>query len=89
MRTNLGKMIIFVRINNVPHMTLSEAINIFLQMSLKTGGLPFEVNRNPPIVLDNRMFDYLNAEYQKGLASAKEEKDWVPLDEVKKRYGKN
>ena len=70
-------------------MTLSEAINIFLQMSLKTGGLPFEVNRNPPIVLDNRMFDYLNAEYQKGLASAKEEKDWVPLDEVKKRYGKN
>ena len=31
------------------------------------------------------MFDCLNADYQKVLASAKEEKNWIPLSEVKNR----
>ena len=70
-------------------MTLSEAINIFLQMSLRVGGLPFEVTRNPPAVLDDHTFDYLTSEYQKGLASSKGEGDWLTLDEIRSRYGRN
>ena len=37
--------------------------------------------------LESEQFDLLNAEYRNGLSSANDEKDWIPLSEVRKRYG--
>ncbi len=67
-------------------MTLTEAINIFLQMSLKVGGLPFAVNRNPSMVVDDRAFAYLDSEYRKGLASSEKDGSWMSEEDVRSRY---
>jgi addiction module RelB/DinJ family antitoxin len=46
-------------------MTLSEATNVFFQMALTTGGLPFNVNSDPKIVLGDRSVAYLEGEFKK------------------------
>ena len=66
-------------------MTLSEATNVFFQMALTTGGLPFNVNSDPKIVLSDRSVAYLEREFRKGLESA--EKDgWILEDAIRDKY---
>lgn len=66
-------------------MTLSEATNVFFQMALTTGGLPFNVNSDPKIVLSDRSVAYLEREFRKGLKSA--EKDgWISEDAMHTKY---
>ena len=66
-------------------MTLSEATNVFFQMALTTGGLPFNVNSDPKIVLGDRSVAYLEGEFKKGLESA--EKDgWISEDAMHTKY---
>ncbi|MEE3363219.1 MAG: type II toxin-antitoxin system RelB/DinJ family antitoxin [Methanomethylophilus sp.] len=66
-------------------MTLSEATNVFFQMALTTGGLPFNVNSDPKIVLSDRSVAYLEGEFKKGLESA--EKDgWISEDTMHTKY---
>ena len=66
-------------------MTLTEATNVFFQMALTTGGLPFNVNSDPKIVLSDRSVAYLKREFRKGLESA--EKDgWIPEDAMHTKY---
>ena len=63
-------------------MTLTEAVNIFFQMSLVTGGLPFMVNKEPRIVIA----DYIRGLHEKGMESVRTDKDWIALDELYARY---
>ena len=66
-------------------MTLSEATNVFFQMALTTGGLPFNVNSDPKVILSDRSVTYLEREFRKGLESA--EKDgWIPEDAIRAKY---
>ena len=66
-------------------MTLSEATNVFFQMALTTGGLPFNVNSDPNVILSDRSVAYLEREFRKGLESA--EKDgWIPEDVIRAKY---
>ena len=66
-------------------MTLSEATNVFFQMALTTGGLPFNVNSDPNVILSDRSVTYLEREFRKGLESA--EKDgWIPEDAIRAKY---
>ncbi len=66
-------------------MTLSEATNVFFQMALTTGGLPFNVNSDPKEILSDRSVTYLEREFRKGLESA--EKDgWIPEDAIRAKY---
>ena len=66
-------------------MTLSEATNVFFQMALTTGGLPFNVNSDPKVILSDRSVTYLEREFRKGLESA--EKDgWIPEDAMHTKY---
>ena len=66
-------------------MTLSEATNVFFQMALTTGGLPFNVNSDPNVILSDRSVAYLEREFRKGLESA--EKDgWIPEDAIRAKY---
>ena len=66
-------------------MTLSEATNVFFQMALTTGGLPFNVNSDPKVILSDRSVTYLEREFRKGLESA--EKDgWISEDAMHTKY---
>ena len=66
-------------------MTLSEATNVFFQMALTTGGLPFNVSSDPKVILSDRSVAYLESEFRKGLESA--EKDgWIPEDAIRAKY---
>lgn len=66
-------------------MTLSEATNIFFQMALTTGGLPFNVNSDPKVVLSDRSVAYLKGEFRKGLESAEKE-GWISEDAICAKY---
>ena len=66
-------------------MTLSEATNVFFQMALTTGGLPFNVNYDPKVVLSDRSIAYLEAEFRKGLESAEKE-GWISEDAMRAKY---
>ncbi|AMH95183.1 addiction module antitoxin RelB/DinJ [methanogenic archaeon ISO4-H5] len=66
-------------------MTLSEATNVFFQMALTTGGLPFNVNSDPKIVLSDRSVAYLKREFRKGLESAKKD-GWISEDAMHTKY---
>ena len=66
-------------------MTFSEATNVFFQMALNTGGLPFNVNSNPKVILSDRSVAFLKGEYQKGLESAENE-GWISEDKMRAKY---
>ena len=67
-------------------MTLTEAINVFFQMSLRVGGLPFIVNSDPRIVLNDKLVDFLEEQHRKGLESS-ESKGWISEDKMRSKYG--
>lgn len=64
--------------------TLSDAINIFLQQTLNEGGFPFD------IVPDRKSrreaaLRYLDEAYVQGVESVRSESDWISKEELKKR----
>lgn len=66
-------------------LTLSEATNVFFQMALTTGGLPFNVNSNPKLILSDMSVAYLENEFRKGIESA--EKDgWISEETIRAKY---
>jgi len=67
-------------------MTLTQAVNIFFQMSLKAGGLPFMVNRDPSIILNDATVNYLLEQHRIGMESSNGG-IWTSLEDAKKRYG--
>lgn len=67
-------------------MTLPEAVNVFLYMSLKTNGLPFQINRNKPATVSDQVFDFLDSEYRKGLESSKKSGKWYSEEEVRAMF---
>lgn len=66
-------------------MTLSEATNVFFQMALNIGGLPFNVNSDPKIILSDRSVAFLEGEFRKGLESAENE-GWISEDKMRAKY---
>ena len=66
-------------------LTLSEATNVFFQMALITGGLPFNVNSDPKVILIDKSVAYLESEFRKGLESAEKE-GWISEDTLRAKY---
>ena len=66
-------------------LTLSEATNVFFQMALTTGGLPFNVNSDPNVILSDRSVAYLESEFRKGLESAEKE-GWISKEKMRAKY---
>lgn len=66
-------------------LTLSEATNIFFQMSLNTGGLPFNVNTDRRIILSDRSINYLEREFKKGVESGETE-GWISEESIRAKY---
>lgn len=63
-------------------LTLTDAVNIFLQQSLNTGGLPFLVTQNSQQALHEQAVALLMAELKRGEDSVHSEGDWVSEDEM-------
>ena len=58
-------------------LTLTDAVNIFIQQSLNEQGLPFLLSPENAEFMKAKAADRLMAELQKGLESVADEKDWV------------
>lgn len=68
-------------------MSLTDAINCFLQQSINTGGLPFVVTQNSREALRNLAIAQLMTEIQTGHDSVNSENDWVSEEEMMERLG--
>lgn len=68
-------------------MSLTDAINCFIQQSLNVGGLPFVVTQNSQDALRNMAITQLMAEIRAGRESVKTESDWVSEEEMMSRLG--
>ncbi len=67
-------------------LTLTDAINVFLQQSMNVGGLPFVVAQNSKEALRNQAIAQLMSEIQAGRDSVKSESDWVSEEEMRARF---
>lgn len=68
-------------------MTMTDAINIFLQQSINAGGLPFIITNDTRRALREQAIDRLLAEVQAGRDSVKNESDWVSEAEMLRHFG--
>ncbi len=68
-------------------MTLTDAINVFIQQSMNVGGLPFVVTQNSREALRNQAIAQLMSEIQKGRDSVRSEGDWVTEEEMLEHFG--
>lgn len=67
-------------------MTMTDAINIFLQQSINVKGMPITISANPKNTIKEQAKALLLMELQKGLASADEE-GWVSEEEMLEEFG--
>lgn len=63
-------------------LSLTDAVNIFIQQSLNTKGLPFLLSPENAEYLKAKAAARLMAEVQSGWDSVKEESDWVSEEEA-------
>lgn len=63
-------------------MTLTDAVNIFIQQSLNTNGLPFLLSPENAEYLKAKSVQRLMEEVQKGWDSVKNETDWIAEEEA-------
>lgn len=67
-------------------LTLTDAINVFLQQSLNAGGLPFLVSPDNEAFLKKKAVTKLMADIEKGFASA-EKSGWISEEEADRILG--
>ena len=68
-------------------MTLTDAINTFLQQSINVGGLPFLVTQNNKDLLRRQAIDLLMDELRTGDASVQSDADWIPEADIAAEFG--
>lgn len=68
-------------------MTLTDAINVFIQQSMNVGGLPFIVTQNSREALKDQAIARLMREIRKGRESVRSESDWVSEEEMLAHFG--
>lgn len=68
-------------------MTLTDAINTFIQQSINVEGLPFLVSQNSKEVLREQAISELMFELRKGEDSIKNNEDWISEEAVLSEFG--
>lgn len=68
-------------------MTLTDAINVFIQQALNVGGMPFVVSSDSKEALRNQALAILMSEIKRGCDSVKAGDDWVSEKEVLAHFG--
>lgn len=70
-------------------MTLTDAINIFIQQSINVEGMPLVVTQNSKEALKEQAVAILMNELKKGSDSVKTSDDWISEDDVLAEFGVN
>lgn len=70
-------------------MSLTDAINVFIQQSINVEGLPFLVTQDSKEALREQAAALLMAELGKGEASVRSEADWISEEEMLAEFGGN
>ena len=68
-------------------MTLTDAINIFIQQSINVKGLPFLVTQSSKEALHEQAAALLMAELKKGENSVHSDEDWISEEEMLTELG--
>lgn len=68
-------------------MTLTDAINTFLQQSINVGGLPFIVTQDSKEALRQQAITMLMAELKKGDDSVRSDADWISEEDLASEFG--
>lgn len=68
-------------------MTLTDAVNAFLQQSINVEGLPFLVTQNSKEALREQAISTLMLELKKGEASVENDEDWIAEEDMLKKLG--
>ena len=67
-------------------MTLTDAIHVFLRLSMNAGGLPFVVTQSSRDALREQAMAKFTQEMQAGRDSVKSKGDWVSEEEMLARF---
>lgn len=70
-------------------MTLTDAINVFIQQSINAEGMPLIVTKNSKEAIKEQAIAILMSELKKGEASVKSENDWVSEEDILAEFGVN
>lgn len=68
-------------------MTLTDAINVFIQQSINVEGMPMLVTQNSREAIKQQAIAVLMSEINKGIDSVKSEKDWVSEQDILSEFG--
>lgn len=68
-------------------MTLTDAINIFIQQSINVEGMPMVVTQNSKEAIKQQAISILMSEINKGVDSVKSEKDWISEEDILSEFG--
>ena len=68
-------------------MTLTDAVNVFIQQSLNVEGMPFLITQNSQEALREQAVFILMKELKKGEDSVRTEADWRAEDEILSEFG--
>ena len=68
-------------------LTLTEAINLFIQQSINVEGLPFLVTQSSREALREQAIALLMTELKKGEDSVRSDTDWISEEEMLAEFG--
>lgn len=68
-------------------MTLTDAINVFIQQSINAEGMPLIVTQNSKEAIKEQAVAILMNELKKGESSVKTEKDWISEEDILSEFG--
>lgn len=70
-------------------MTLTDAVNIFIQQSINVGGMPLVVTQNSKQAVREQAIAILMKELSNGEESVKNESDLISIDSIAEEFGVN
>ena len=68
-------------------MTLTDAVNVFIQQALNVEGMPFILTQNSKEALREQAISKLMMEIKQGEDSVKEESDWISEEILSAEFG--
>ena len=68
-------------------MTLTDAVNVFIQQSINVEGLPFLVTQSSKAALREQAIALLMTELKKGEDSVRSDTDWISEEEMLAEFG--
>lgn len=68
-------------------MTLTDAINVFIQQSINAEGMPLIITQNSKEAMKEQAIAMLMSEIKKGESSVKTDNDWISEKDILSEFG--